>query len=77
MMESYRDEFVSLCPYCGGTEMIEACQNGYAVVSATGNKLGGKPLYHSICRRCGSVVRSYVKEPEKLLKRRDRNEADI
>ena len=28
--------------------------------------------YHSICRNCGSVVRSYVKKPEKLLKRKDR-----
>ena len=60
------------CPYCGGTEMIEACQGGYGSVSALSNKWGGAALYHSICRRCGSVVRSYVKDPEKLLKKRDR-----
>lgn len=60
------------CPYCGGTEMIEAYQSGYATVSALSNKFGGVALYHSICRRCGSVVRSYVKDPEKLLKKRDR-----
>ncbi len=60
------------CPYCGGTEMIECFQTGYAALTATSHKLGGRTLYHDVCRRCGSVTRSYVKEPEKLLKRRDR-----
>lgn len=72
MTENYRDEFVGRCPYCGGTEMIETFQSEYGAVTATSNKLGGRPLYHSVCRKCGSVVRSYVKEPEKLLKRKDR-----
>ena len=61
------------CPYCGGTEIIECYQTGYGAVTAVSNKLGGRALYHAVCRRCGSVVRSYVKEPEKLLKRKDRN----
>ena len=60
------------CPHCGGTEMIEAVQTSYGAVSAVGNTWGGTALYHSICRRCGSVVRSYVKDPEKLLKKKDR-----
>ena len=60
------------CPHCGGTEMIEAYQSGYAVVAGLSHKMGGVNLYHSICRRCGSVVRSYVKDPEKLLKKKDR-----
>ena len=60
------------CPYCGGTEMIEAYQGSYAVVTGLSHKMGGVILYHSICRRCGSVVRSYVKDPEKLLKKKDR-----
>ena len=72
MNENYRDEYVSRCPYCGGTEMIETFQTGYAAATAVSNKLGGRALYHAVCRRCGSVVRSYVKEPEKLLRRRDR-----
>ena len=72
MIGSYQDEYVSRCPYCGGTEFVEAFQAAYGAVSATNNKLGGRPLYHSICLKCGSVVRSYVKEPEKLLKRKDR-----
>ena len=74
MSEFYRDEYVSRCPYCGGTEMIETFQSAYGAVSATSHKLGGVSLYHSVCRHCGSVVRSYVKDPEKLLKRKDRKE---
>ena len=72
MTENYKDEFAPRCPYCGGTEMIEAFQSAYGAVAATSNKLGGRTLYHSICAGCGSVVRSYVKEPEKLLKKKDR-----
>ena len=72
MREEFRDPFVSRCPYCGGSEMIETYQTGYGAVCAMGNALGGRAIYHTVCRACGSVVRSYVKEPEKLLKRRDR-----
>ena len=71
-MDGYRDQYVFSCPYCGGSEMIETLQSAYGAVSAVSNKLGGVALYHSICRNCGSVVRSYVKDPEKLLKKRDR-----
>ena len=60
-------------PYiCGGTEMIETFLAAYGAASATSNRLGGMKLYLSVCRRCGSVVRSYVRNPEKPLKRRDR-----
>lgn len=71
-MERYRDKYVMTCPYCGGTEMIEAFQSGYAAVYATSNKFGGTALYHTVCRSCGSVVRSFCKDPEKLLKKKDR-----
>ncbi len=74
MTENHRDPYVQRCPYCGGAEMIEAFQSAYGAVTATENKLGGCPLYHAVCRKCGSVVRSYVREPEKLLKRKDRRE---
>ena len=72
MIDDYRDAYVTSCPYCGSSEMIEACQGGYGAIVATSHKLGGCALYHSVCRKCGSIVRSYVKDPEKLLKRRDR-----
>jgi predicted nucleic-acid-binding Zn-ribbon protein len=55
------------CPYCGGTEFVTARQTP-GIESA--NKLinfKGQWLYHIICLNCGTVVRSYVKEPEKLL----------
>ena len=74
MVEFYKDEFVERCPFCGGEEMIETFQAGYASVTATSNRLGGCALYHSVCRSCGSIVRSYVKNPEKLLKRSERKE---
>ena len=67
-----QDKYVLNCPFCGGTEVIESWQGGYGAVTAVSNKWGGAGLYHSICRNCGSVVRSYVKEPEKLLKKKDR-----
>ena len=69
----YASDLLDRCPRCGGTEMIECYQTGYGAVVALSNRLGGRALFHVVCRRCGTVVRSYVKEPEKLLKRRDRN----
>lgn len=66
------DRFVLMCPYCSGTETIEAYQDGYGCVSAVNNVWGGARIYHVICRDCGSVIRSYVKDPEKLLKKKDR-----
>ena len=69
-----RDPYVSICPFCGGGEFIEAYQDGYAAITAVGNVWGGQKLCHVVCRKCGSVVRSYVKDPEKLLKRKDRRE---
>jgi hypothetical protein len=72
MSGPYRDPYVARCPFCGGTEFIEVFQAAYGAVTAMDNRLGGRNLYHAVCRKCGSVVRSYVKEPEKLLKRKDR-----
>ena len=66
------DQYVKECPYCGGSEIIEAYQSAYGSITAVSNMWGGANLCHSVCRGCGSVLRSYVKEPEKLLKRRDR-----
>ena len=71
-MEEKRDKYVPVCPFCGGYEIIETYQDGYGAISAVKNKLGGRALYHSVCRDCGSVLRSYVKDPEKLLKKSER-----
>ncbi len=64
-----------LCPYCNGTEFIEAKHSGYGALVSCESEWLGAALYHVICRRCGSVVRSYVKDPEKLLKKKNRKNA--
>ncbi len=61
------------CPYCGNTEFIQAMQSFQGGVMGVENIWGmGQELHHVICRCCGSVVRSYVKNPEMLLKKKDR-----
>ena len=63
------------CPFCGYGEFIEAKQwNVEAYLQ--GEALFGQEIQHTVCRHCGSIVRSYVKEPEKLLKRKDRREKE-
>lgn len=64
------DRYSQECPFCKGTDFIEGQQNAYAKVAGEG--LHATELYHTICRNCGSVVRSYVKSPESLLKRKNR-----
>ena len=57
------------CPYCGGEEFVEGKQDGYADV-VPANKtftLRSEKLYHVICLKCGTVVRSYVKNPKDLV----------
>lgn len=61
------------CPYCGCTDLVQARQGGYGAL--TGESIWvGCELYHDVCMRCGSVARSYVKDPRKLKKLRDRGE---
>jgi len=70
----YTDIKAEVCPFCNGTEFLEGKQSGHACISSCHNVWYSGDLYHVICRRCGSVVRSYVKEPEKMLKKADRRE---
>ena len=65
---------VTECPFCHGNEFVEGKQEGHAQISSTHSIWYAGVLHHVICRRCGSVVRSYVKDPEKLLKKKDRKE---
>lgn len=75
-MDNYKDQYIYSCPYCGSTEMIETLQGGYAAVYAADHQIGGDSLYHTVCRNCGTVLRSYVKEPELLLKRSERRQVE-
>lgn len=58
------------CPYCGSLEFVEAKQDGYSCVAPIKTfTFKSQALYHTICLNCGSVVKSYVKKPRKLLTR--------
>lgn len=63
---------IDVCPFCNGTEFISAYQTAGGSLQSEERLLGGADLKHIICRNCGSVVRSYVENPEKLLKKKDR-----
>jgi len=63
---------LSACPFCGGTEFIETYQNGYASLTSAESGWLGATMNHTVCRDCGSIVRSYVKDPEKLVKKKNR-----
>ena len=65
---------ITQCRFCGGTEFITAYQSGYARVQSAESFMKTANLYHTICRDCGSVLRSFVKEPEKLLKKSERRQ---
>jgi len=64
--------YVGTCPFCGGQEFIKGVQSGYAQISSVESWVSSSSLYHEICRDCGSVVRSYVPDPEMLVKRKNR-----
>ncbi len=56
------------CPHCGSKENVIGKQDGYAAI--TPNKIftmKQEAIYHVICLNCGTIIRSYVKEPRKLV----------
>ncbi len=57
------------CPYCGGEKFVEGKQEGYASVGPANKTFTFKSqtLYHKICLNCGAVVKSYVKNPKKIV----------
>ena len=62
------------CSYCGASDTILCKQpHGYASITLADKKISfnGQTLYHEICKSCGTVVRSYINEPEKLQKRQE------
>lgn len=66
---------IETCPFCGGEEMAETRVLSYGGVYVSLLHKGGMrgaALYATICRDCGSVVRTYCKEPEKLYPKKER-----
>ncbi len=61
------NEFVR-CPNCGSIKNVIGFQDGYGSVQAN-NALTFKSqrLYHIFCLDCGTLIRSFVKNPEKLV----------
>ena len=57
-----------ICPYCGGTETVSGKQNGSGAISPKDawTVLNAQPLYHVVCKNCGTVIRSYVEYPKSL-----------
>ncbi|MGT2682473.1 hypothetical protein [Streptococcus porci] len=55
-----------ICPYCGGSEMVRAQQDSYARLHKSTWSMAWQNLYHDICANCGTVVRSFVENPDKL-----------
>lgn len=66
---------IEKCPFCGGEELIETRLISYGGVTLNPISKGtfhGATLFATACRDCGSVVRAYCKDPEKLLPKKDR-----
>lgn len=63
------------CPFCGGTEFLDGR------VGALGGVQIEKGIHYSavyalVCRDCGSIVRAYVSDAEKLLPKEERKAND-
>lgn len=66
-MQEYQNTRM-MCPYCGGGEQVIGKQSGYGTVRANRKfSLREQPIYHVICLQCGAILKSYVKQPQKLL----------
>ena len=59
---------ITKCPFCGGTEFTEGVQVFHGAVNKPRGLGKVQTLHHIFCRDCGSVVRSYIYEPEKMSK---------
>ena len=57
-----------ICPHCGGTETVSGKQIGQGCIVPGSAKtfFFSTQVMHIICRSCGTVIRSYVTDPEIL-----------
>ena len=57
-----------ICPHCDSTETVTGKQLGDGGISPADSLFGFRsvPLYHIVCRSCGTVIRSYVENPGTL-----------
>lgn len=66
---------IEQCPFCGGKEFIDGRMSSYGGVSIE-KGLRASAVHAVVCRDCGSIVRSYVSNAEKLLPKKERREDD-
>lgn len=73
-----KDIKIEKCPFCGGEKMIETRLDSYGGVYVFPAQKRGlfrsAVLYAIVCRNCGSVVRLFCKNPEKLFPKKERRE---
>jgi len=54
-----------ICPHCGSRDTMLCQQSGHgAIYPKKGLFSLGKPLRHIVCRDCGTVIRSYIEDPQ-------------
>lgn len=64
------------CRYCGGTEFVNAPQTNTAITRSVAGFSIPAYIYHTICLDCGSILRSFVYRPERLLTSRRRKQRE-
>lgn len=68
---------IEKCPFCGGEEMIEtrlASYGGAYLTPVTKSGFRSVGVFATVCRDCGSVVRTFCQDPERLLPKKQRKE---
>ena len=69
-----KDVKIEKCQYCGGEEFIDGQMASYGGAYVTTGGFKNAALFATVCRSCGSVVRTYCKNPEKLYPKKERRE---
>lgn len=61
---------ITECPFCGGNDFIIAEQSGFANIHIKkGFSFKETPILHQVCKECGAIVKSYVKDIGRLSER--------
>ena len=55
----------SKCPHCGSSEYFIGKQTGYATMKISYWSVIGEEVQHEICASCGTIIRSYIENPQK------------
>ena len=57
---------IEQCPYCKGQKIVEAHLSTYGGATIENGSVKGAGLHVLVCKDCGSVLRAYVTDTEKL-----------